>query len=105
MSLKSTIKEFKIYLGDAESHLDTSYPRIAEMIRLHWGYKEIYTYINKLLIVDKERNRQGFPLEVLEEIYILREIHEKLFPATKTLSNDKLQGIPGGRNNRYPTIF
>ena len=105
MSLKNSIKEFKAYLGEKESLLDTSYQKIAEMIKLHWGYKEIYLYINKLLVVEKERNRQGFPLEVLQEIYMLQEIHEKLFPGTKILSNDKLQGISNGRRNKSSMPF
>ena len=33
MILKNSIKEFKAYLGDKESLLDTNYPRIAEMIK------------------------------------------------------------------------
>ena len=89
MSLKNSIKEFKALLGDKESLLDTNYPKISEMIKLHWGYKEIYLYINKLLVVDKDRSRQGFPIEVIKEIYLLQEIHEKLFPALKALLNDR----------------
>lgn len=83
MPLKNSIKAFKAYLGDKESILDTNYRRVADMIELHWGYKEFYLYINKLLIVEKGINRQGFPLEVLEEIYALQEIHEKIFPGLK----------------------
>ncbi len=85
MSLKNSIKEFKAYLGDKESLLDTDYKRIAEMIQLHWGYKEFYQFIQKLLVVEKDQNRQGFPLEVLREIYMLQEIHEKAFPKLKKL--------------------
>ena len=105
MILKNSIKEFKAYLGEKESLLDTNFPRIAEMIKIHWGYKEIYLYINKLLVVDKERNRQGLPLDVLQEIYVLREIHEKLFSATKMFPNDNLQGISNGRKNRDSMLF
>jgi len=86
MSLKKSINEFEDYLGDKESLLEKNYPRIAEIIQLHWGYKEIYQYINKLLVVDKNRDRQGFPVQVLQEIYKLQEIHEKLFPNLKALS-------------------
>ncbi|MCC8997435.1 MAG: hypothetical protein LM517_10415 [Nitrosomonas sp.] len=84
MLLKSTIKEFSNQLGDKDSLLDVNYPRIAEKILLHWGYKEFYPFIEKLLVVEKDRNRQGFPLEVLEEIFLLQEIHEKKFPATRS---------------------
>ncbi|ALQ52271.1 hypothetical protein [Nitrosomonas ureae] len=87
MSLKKSINEFGDYLGDKESLLEKNYPRIAEIIQLHWGYKEIYQYINKLLVVDKDRNRQGFPAQVLQEIYKLQEIHEKLFPDLNVLPN------------------
>jgi len=80
MSLKNSIKEFKAFLGDKESLLDKSYPKVAEMIQLHWGYKELYLYIQKLVVVERDQNRQGFPLEVLQEIYKLQEIHEKVFP-------------------------
>lgn len=83
MTLKNTIKEFKAYLGDKDSLLDKDYQRVADMIKLHWGYQELYPFINKLLIVERDKNRQGFPLNVLEEIYKLQEIHEKLFPSLK----------------------
>lgn len=91
MSLKNAIKEFKAHLGDKESLLDTQYQRIAEMIQLHWGYKEFYLFINKLLVVERDRNRQGFPLDVLDEIYTLQEIHEKVFPHLKGLRNNDLE--------------
>ncbi|MBY0485438.1 hypothetical protein [Nitrosomonas sp.] len=90
MSLKNSIKEFKAFLGDRESLLDKSYPRVTEMIQLHWGYKEFYLYISKLLIVEKEQNRQGFPLEVLQEIYKLQEIHESAFPNLRSLLKEPL---------------
>lgn len=100
MSLRNSIKEFKAYLGDRESLLDTNYQIIAERIELQWGYKEIHAYINKLLVVDKDRSRQGFPSAVLQEIYTLQEIHNKLFPGAAMLSNDKPQGISGGRKSK-----
>ncbi len=90
MILKKSIKEFNLQLGDRVSLLDTDHPRIAEKILLHWGYKEFYPLIDKLLLVEKERSRQGFSLEVVEEIYLLQEIHDKKFPATRP-SDDKFK--------------
>lgn len=90
MSLRKSIKEFDTSLGSKESVLDTKYQRVAEMIRLHWGYKEFYIYINKLTVVEKGQSRQGFPLEALEEIYILQEIHERLFPHLKKMLGNNL---------------
>lgn len=91
MSLKNSIKEFKDFLEDKESLLDKNYPRVTDMIQLHWGYKEFYLCIQKLLVVEKDQNRQGFPLEVLQEIYKLQEIHEKVFPKLKPLLNGNLE--------------
>ena len=88
MSLKKSIKEFGVYLGDKESLLEKNYPRVAEMIILHWGYQEIYQYINKLLVVERDRDRQGFSVEALQEIYKLQELHEKLFPDLGKLSGN-----------------
>lgn len=102
MSLKNSIKGFKAYLGDKESLLDTNYKRIAEMIQLHWGYKEFYQYINKLLVVERDKGRQGFPLEVLREIYALQEIHEKEFPGLKSVGSD---GLPAMRARNNSTLL
>lgn len=98
MSLKKSIKEFATHLGDKESLLDTNYKRVAEMIQLHWGYKEFYQYISKLLVVERDKGRQGFPLEVLKEIYMLQEIHQKEFPNLKPLMGDSLASSRA-RNN------
>ena len=95
MSLKNMIEEFKSYLGNKESLLDKNYQRTADAIKLHWGYKEFYPFINKLLIIEKGTSRQGYPLKVLEEIYKLQEIHEKSFPTLKT--SEMLQHNHHGR--------
>lgn len=80
MTLKNTIEEFSASLGDQESVLDRDYPRIAEQIQLLWGYPEFYRYLERLLVMEKERERGGFPLEVMLELSQLQEIHEHLFP-------------------------
>lgn len=100
MALKNSIMEFNAYLGSNESLLDANYPRISKMIKLHWGYKELYLYINKLLHADRNPNRQGFPLEVIHEIHQLQEIHEKLFPGLETLRNDSLMDISRGKKKQ-----
>lgn len=83
MPLKNSIKAFKTHLGDKESVLDTNYRSIADMIELHWGYKEFYIYIDKILIAAQGTKRQNLPLEALAEIHTLQEIHEKIFPGMK----------------------
>ncbi len=78
MALKNSIKEFAAFLGDQESILDQSYPRIAEKIELLWHHNEIYLYLDQMMVVEKGRERGGFPLEVMKEIQVLREIHVRL---------------------------
>lgn len=79
MTLKSTIAEFGAYLGERESLLDKNYQRIVEQIKLLWGYDEFFKYIEKLVLVEKERSRGGFPYEVILELNILQDIHRKNF--------------------------
>ena len=101
MPLKNSIKAFKTYLGDKESVLDTNYRKIADTIESHWGYKEFYLYIDKLLITGKKINHPGFPLEALEEIYALQEIHEKIFPGMKQqlMRDTNMLSIDKNRNS------
>ncbi|MDO8895902.1 hypothetical protein [Nitrosomonas sp.] len=105
MSLKNSIKEFKAFLGDKESLLDKSYPGVTEIIQLHWGYKEFYLCIQKLMVVEKEQNRQGFPLEVLQEIYKLQEIHENVFPKLKPLLNGNLETTSRSSKNHSQMLI
>jgi hypothetical protein len=45
-------------------------------------------------VVERDQSRQGFPLDVLQEIYTLQEIHEKAFPhLKKLLPNDSLEMV------------
>ncbi len=83
MSLTKLVTEFSVSLGEKESLLDRDYKHIAEKIELHWGYEEFYPYINKLLVNDKDRNREGFPVAVMQELHDLTEIHDQLFPGKR----------------------
>lgn len=79
MALKNSIKEFAAFLGDQESILDHSYPRIAEKIELLWCYNEVYLYLDQMMVVEKGRERNGFSLAVMKEFQALREIHARLY--------------------------
>jgi hypothetical protein len=81
MTRKDSIREFGTFLGNGESELERNHPRIVEQIKLLWGYEEFYLYLDRLSIVEKERNRQGFSPEVILELDKLREIHEERFPS------------------------
>jgi hypothetical protein len=83
MALKNTIKEFQTYLGDKESLIDKNHKNIAGKILLLWGYPEFYELMEQLLVVEKDRERSGFSLDVLTEFNELLEIHEHKFPRIK----------------------
>lgn len=80
MTLKNTIREFAVFLGDRESVLDRDYSRVTDQIKLLWGYAEFSLYLEKLLVTEKGRDRAGFPFEVIQELDKLKEIHERRFP-------------------------
>jgi hypothetical protein len=83
MALKNTIKEFQTYLGDNESLIDKNHKNIAGKILLLWGYPEFYELMEQLLVVEKDRERSGFSLDVIMEFNELLEIHEHKFPRIK----------------------
>jgi hypothetical protein len=83
MALKISIKEFSALLGDQDSLLDKHFSHLAQKIELHWGYDEFYPFMQKLLLDTRNGNRAGLPSEVLQEISVLYEIHEKKFPPKK----------------------
>jgi hypothetical protein len=83
MALKKLIKEFSVFLGEKESLLDRDFKRIAEKIELHWSYEEFYPFMNKLLVNDYDHKSEGFPPAVMQELYDLTEIHDRLFPGKR----------------------
>lgn len=44
------------------------FPRIYERIELLWGYPELNSYLNKLMVSDRAEKRAGFPFEVIKEL-------------------------------------
>lgn len=60
-------------------NLVKDYPRVYQAIQAMWGFKELNEYFRKLTIDDRG-NREGFPPEVWEEIYMLMGIHEIIVP-------------------------
>jgi hypothetical protein len=56
------------------------FPRIANLIAAMWqDPNSLRRYVDDLL-VDKRGNRQGFPLEVLRELFRLRAYYDELNP-------------------------
>src|SRR6187200_1429575 len=64
------------FLGDQYPHaLENRFDRILTKIDELWDRPEIENYFNDL-IIDKRGGRQGFPKEVLADIFMLRDLRE-----------------------------
>ena len=58
----------------------SKFPRIANLLAVLWQYPgSLRRYVDDLL-VDKRGIRQGFPLEILRELYALRAYYDQLHP-------------------------
>ena len=58
------------------------FPRIANLLAVLWADpNSLRRYIDDLL-VDKRGNRQGFPLDILRELFALRDYFDELHPPT-----------------------
>jgi hypothetical protein len=59
-----------------------SYPRIANLLAANWTEPASFRpYIDELF-VDRRGDRQGFPPEVMEELFALRGYYEDMHPVT-----------------------
>ena len=58
------------------------FPRVANLVAVLWRDPDsLRRYVDDLL-VDKRGNRQGFPLDLLREIFELRAYFDELHPPT-----------------------
>ncbi|BAN35762.1 type II secretion system protein E [Sulfuricella denitrificans skB26] len=95
----NTEKEQYSRIADAIARAETSFPgtlaedfpRILQNIDMLWGSKDATDYINDLFLNDRD-NRQGFPMGALEEITMLHQLHDLLFPSFSTNPYDPFTG-------------
>ncbi len=59
--------------------LAREFPHVFDVISLLWGNPEMGVYFDRLLLQDRD-DRRGFPAEVVNEVFALREFHDTLFP-------------------------
>lgn len=81
--------EKKLYplISKALQSSDTPFPntlakdftRILQQIEMLWGKKDALNYFNSILL-DGRGDRQGFPLEAIREIALLKQVHDYLYP-------------------------
>lgn len=77
------ISEIKAELGTSTSLLDEKYPHVAKYITKFWGRAEFYECTNELLVYSPtvaRPSREGFPDDVIKEIFLIIKIHDRLFP-------------------------
>ena len=86
--------------------LATSFERILQRIELFWGEKEAFDYIDSLLLDEIRENkeklsyrsdhatriRQGFPIEAMNEILLIKQVHQLLYPSTSFDPYDPFSG-------------
>jgi hypothetical protein len=66
--------------ANAPAKLAQCHPRIVNKMALLWSEPPMmHTYLDDLLI-DRRGDRRGFPLEILMEIYHVKELFEALYP-------------------------
>ena len=74
-------EQFRLKLGKAAGlyphKLEARYPRIFDRITRDWGTKELEAYLNTL-IFDTRGDRQGFPPEVMTELFAIMNYHSGL---------------------------
>lgn len=70
------------YAADYPVHLEQRFPRVFENIVRLWGSPEMEPLFNELLVT-KRSGRQGFPVEVADEILRLYRDYQKLGLARK----------------------
>ena len=76
-----------------DSYIDVHYPHIAKKLCLFWGEPECLQELEKLLnySYSPERpDRQGFPMQVMTELFIILEKHHEQFPKVKADITNRL---------------
>jgi len=58
----------------------SKFPRIANLLAAMWPDPNSFRRYMDDLLVDKRGNRQGFPLDVLKELFELRAYYEEQYP-------------------------
>jgi hypothetical protein len=73
-----------------------SYPRVVKTITGLWRYSEGKNYLEELMLVEGGKRRDGFPLEVQEELMFLYELlldqHRILSLRGQNISNSRAPG-------------
>jgi hypothetical protein len=64
-----------------QTMLEKEFPHVVMAIQAMWGYPELNAYFHKLTMNEREQ-RQGFPPEVWDDIYLPGSMHQPLVPGS-----------------------
>jgi len=77
-----------------KSILETKFPHVVQGIIEHWHSENTELYLESLIFMDRDLQRQGFDLDVINEILFLYNIHATLY---RTIRNENAS--PWDRRN------
>lgn len=64
---------------------EAKYPRIVEKISILWGTVAMHRYFNEILFDDRG-DREGFPADVMLELFALSNFHESAKPSRSAMA-------------------
>ena len=76
------------------------FPRIVEKIGILWGTVGMSRYFSEILF-DERGDREGFPPEVMAELFALSNYHESAKPSRSALQNSWHDGKDIDRLERF----
>jgi hypothetical protein len=70
----------------------SAYPHVLSKLDLLWGTKDCRDYLTNLVMNDRDGrqpiNAKGFPLEIINLIICILEIHDELYPHFAVICNN-----------------
>ncbi len=66
-------------MGQGVSILEARYPHVAAKVVAYWGTEACLPYLDSLL-TDDRGGRQGFPFDAMQELTLLKELHQDAHP-------------------------
>lgn len=79
---KKALENFLLELEKRKDYevIKNRFPHIAQRMDGLWGKQELHTYLNQLITSNKKTNRAGFPIEIMQALYHVMNLHDDFFP-------------------------
>jgi len=65
---------------DPRHMLERRFPHVVSRIVLLWNRRECGEYLRSLLVTEQGESRQGFPLDLVDDLLMLDAVHGARFP-------------------------